>query len=315
MNNSKNIPDLDGKVAIVTGSNSGTGYGIVYHLAKHGCKVIMAARNEGKLNDAKASMLHELPSADLELEIVDIMSLQSIKDFCARITAKYKKIDYLANNAGGGGARYVQTVDGFESNFFLNYFGHWALTTQLLPVLKDGSRIVNFTSIGYKKFLKNDLDVNKLQCADASEYNQMEEYCRAKLCSILHSVRLSQEFEKMGSSSLALACHPGNARTNLMYADDIAPMMKYTFKFLIAPVMQLFGVSHSLYDGALPAVEALIADDAKPGVVYAPKAKNELTGDPIPWEIDRAHFQEEDIDALWDKTEEMLNMQVSDYLA
>ena len=78
--------------------------------------------------------------------------------------------------------------------------------------------------------------------------------------------------------------------------------------------MALFGMSHSLYDGALPAVEALIADDAKPGVVYAPEKKGEFTGDPIAWEIDRTHFQEGDIEQLWDKTQEMLNIKVSDYL-
>ena len=314
MNNCKNIPNLEGKVAIVTGSNSGTGYGITFHLARHGCKVIMAARNEGKLTEARDSMLKEVPEADLEIEILDLMNLQSIKDFCARIAERYQKIDFLANNAGGGGHQYVKTPDGFEANFFLNYFGHFALTTQLLPLLKDGSRIVNFASIGYKRFLKDDLDVNQLECTDEKSYNQMQEYCRAKLCSILHSVKLSQEFERAGSSSIALACHPGNARTNLMYADDISPAVKYGFKFVAAPLMALFGMSHSLYDGALPAVEALIADDAKPGVVYAPEKKGEFTGDPIAWEIDRTHFQEEDIDKLWEKTQETLNIKVSAYL-
>ena len=69
----------------------------------------------------------------------------------------------------------------------VNYLGHFAFTTQLLPVLKDGSRIVNFSSIGYKKFLKHQLDIDNLMCQDAESYNQMQEYCKAKLCSILHA--------------------------------------------------------------------------------------------------------------------------------
>ena len=77
---------------------------------------------------------------------------------------------------------------------------------------------------------------------------------------------------------------------------------------------RLFGMSHSLYDGALPAIEALIADNAQPNKVYSPNAKNELTGDPIAREIDHAHYDDEDIDRLWDKTQELLELNVGDYL-
>ena len=75
----------------------------------------------------------------------------------------------------------------------------------------------------------------------------------------------------------------------------------------------LFGMSHSLYDGALPAIEALIADNALPNMVYSPSAKNEMTGDPIAREIDHTHYEDEDIDKLWDKTQELLEIKVSEY--
>ena len=101
MNNYKNIPNLDGKIAIVTGANSGTGYGITYHLAKHNCKVIMASRNEQKLQDAKQKLLKQIPNAKLEVEVLDLTNLESIKNFSERIISSYKKIDFLANNAGG----------------------------------------------------------------------------------------------------------------------------------------------------------------------------------------------------------------------
>ncbi len=314
MNNCKNIPDLGGKVAIVTGANSGTGYGIVYHLAKHGCKVIMSGRNKEKLEAAKAQMLNEVPDADLEIGIADIMSLSSIKTFCDEIKSNYSRVHYLANNAGGGGHLFVETEDGFEANFFLNYMGHFALTTQLLPVLKDGGRIVNFASIGYKRFLKNDLDVENLLCTDPQGYDQMQEYCKGKLCSILHAVRLQKEFEERGINAKAFACHPGNARTNLMYAEDQKPAMRFMFRWVAAPLMKLTGQSQSLYDGALPAIEALIADDAQPYKVYAPNSKNEFVGDPIPWDIDDTHYKEEDVDRLWDKTQELLDIRVAEYV-
>ena len=308
----KNIPDLDGKVAVVTGANSGTGYGIAYHLAKHNCKIIMASRNEGKLHDARKKLLSDIPDAVLEIEVVDLTSLDSIAEFCDRIKSSYKKIDFLANNAGGGATQYTKTVDGLEATFTINYLGHFALTTQLLPVLKEGSRIVNFSSIGYKRFLKNDLDVANLMCENAADYNQMQEYCKGKLCSILFAVKLQKEFENNGSDSMALSCHPGWARTNL-FAQANTLSARLLGKVMNG-VSAVFGLSHSLYDGALPAIEALIADDAQPNMVYSPSAKNEGTGAPIPREIDHTHYVDEDIDKLWIKSQELLNIEVSDYL-
>lgn len=311
LNNYKNIPNLQGKVAIVTGANSGTGYGITYHLAKHNCKVIMASRNEQKLKDAQKRLKDEIPGVDLEIQIVDITSLESIKKFSDRIKSNYTRIDFLANNAGGGGNKYTLTADNFEQQLAVNYLGHFAITTQLLPVLKDGSRIVTFSSIGYKRFLKNDLDVENLMCQNPAGFNQMQEYCKAKLCSVLFAVKLQGEFERIGSSSLSLSCHPGWARTNLFDQADSVSMK------LIGKVMNgvsgMLGLSQSLYDGALPAIEALIANNAQPNMVYSPK-RRETTGAPIPVEIDHSHYKDEDVDKLWNKTQEMLGIRVDSYL-
>jgi NAD(P)-dependent dehydrogenase (short-subunit alcohol dehydrogenase family) len=311
MNNYKNIPDLSDKVAIVTGANSGTGYGITYHLAKHNCKVIMASRNEIKLKDAKEKLLKELPNASLEIEIVDITSLESISNFCKRIKNNYSRIDFLANNAGGGSNKYTLTADKFEQQLTVNYLGHFAITTQLLPVLKNGSRIVTFSSIGYKRFLKNNLDVDNLMCDNQSDFNQMQEYCKAKLCSILFAVKLQDEFERIGSNSMSLSCHPGWSRTNLFgQADTFSMKLLGT---IMNGVSRMLGISQNLYDGALPAIEALIADNAQTRMVYSPK-KRESTGAPIPIEIDHRHYKDEDIDKLWDKTQQMLSIKVADYL-
>lgn len=312
MINYKNIPDLSGKVAIVTGANSGTGYGITHHLVKHNCKVIMASRNESKLQDARTRLLKEFPDADLEIEVVDIADLDSIQKFSDRIKSSYKLIDFLANNAGGGGTKYAQTVDGLESVLAINYLGHFALTTQLLPVLKDGSRIVTFSSIGYKRFLKNDLDTDNLMVKNADDFNQMQEYCKGKLCSILFMVKLQEELEKTGSTSMALSCHPGWARTNLF--GQANTFSAKALGAVMNGVSRVFGMSQSLYDGALPAIEALIADDAQPNVVYSPKGRGEGTGAPIPVEIDHTHYKDEDIDKLWVKTQELLDIKVGDYI-
>lgn len=237
--------------------------------------------------------------------------MTSIKNFCERINSKYTKIDFLANNAGGGNSKFTKTVDGFDQNLTVNYLGHFTLTTQLLPTLKDGSRIVTFSSIGYKRFLKHNLDVDNLMCTDASQYNQMQEYCKAKLCAILFGVKLQKEFERIGSSSMALSCHPGWARTNLMNNSDSVAMR--IMGKIMNSISGAIGLSQDLYNGALPAIEALITDEPKPNMVYSP-SKRESTGVPIPIEIDKTHFKEEDIDKLWDKTQKILTLKVSDYL-
>lgn len=315
MNNHKNIPNLAGKVAIVTGANSGTGYGITYHLAKQNCKVIIASRNKAKLEDAKAKMLKEVPNAKLELEVVDLCDLSSIKKFCERIKTKYKKIDYLANNAGGGPQRFQLTKDSLEVQLATNYLGHFAVTTQLLPVLKDGSRVVTYASIGYKRFLRNDLDIDNLMVTKAEDFNPMEEYCKGKLCSILFSVKLQDEFERIGSKSMSLACHPGYARSNLMTGDNFGFVMRLVGRIMNG-VTALLGTSMNIYDGALPAIEALIADNAQPRKVYSPKkgGNMESHGDPIPREIDHTHYKDEDIDRLWVKSQKLVGINVNDYL-
>ena len=311
MNNYKNISNLENKVAIVTGANSGTGYGITYHLAKHNCRVIMASRDKVKLKDAREKLLKELPNANLEIEVVDITDLQSVRDFSERIKSNYTKIDFLANNAGGGGNKYSLTVDKFEQQLSVNYLGHFAITIQLLSVLKDSSRIVTFSSIGYKRFLKNDLDVDNLMCENPSEFNQMQEYCKAKLCSILFAVKLQDEFERIGSSSMSLSCHPGWSRTNLFGQADSFSMK--LLGMVMNGVSRVLGMSQNLYDGALPAIEALIADSVQTKMIYSPE-KRESTGAPIPVEIDKTHYKDEDIDKLWNKTQQILKIKVADYL-
>lgn len=313
MNNHKNIPNLSGKVAIVTGANSGTGYGISYHLAKHGCKVVMASRNASKLAAAKKELLAQVPNAELEVEIVDISDLGSIRAFTEVIKARYGKVDFLANNAGGGDAKFKETADGLEANMAVNYLGHFALTVQLLPVLKDASRIVTFASIGYKAFLRKDLDVDNLMCKSAADYNQMQEYCKAKLCAILFGVRLQREFEAIGSNSMALSCHPGYARTSLMTKPE-NPFYLRALGTVMNAVSGVLGLSHDLYDGALPAIEALVTDSPEPNKVYSPSGRRESTGAPVAKEIDRTHFKEEDIDKLWVKTQELLDLKVSEFL-
>ena len=111
---------------------------------------------------------------------------------------------------------------------------------------------------------------------------------------------------------MALSCHPGYARTSLMANADTAVLR--ILGGVMNTVSGVLGMSHSLYDGALPAIEAPIADNAQPNMVYSPSGRGEATGDPIAVEIDRTHFKNEDIDKLWDKTQELLKIDVGDYL-
>ena len=111
---------------------------------------------------------------------------------------------------------------------------------------------------------------------------------------------------------MSLACHPGWARTNLVAQEG--SLVGRTTQAAMNGVSGLFRISYSLYDGALPAIEALIADDAQPYKVYLPDSKKEMTGPPIPRDIDHTHCEDEDIDKQWVKPQELVGVTVGDYV-
>ncbi|KAF6771483.1 hypothetical protein AHF37_10263 [Paragonimus kellicotti] len=183
------VERLDGKLALVTGANSGIGLSIVAELARRGCRVIMACRNLDRGRAAKELILSQYGSSKpdsvkvdvadicvipslttvesdlLILEKLDLASLDSVKDFANRVSKNFTKLDFLINNAGLIAKEYATTVDGFEMTMGTNYLGPFLLTSLLLPLLERGapSRVINVSSVGhyYGQLCKPDLQPQK----------------------------------------------------------------------------------------------------------------------------------------------------------
>jgi len=154
------IPNQSGRLAIVTGSNTGLGYDTARALAEHGASVVLAVRDTAKGDAAAARIRDRHPGADVTVRKLDLGSLASVKESAATMAAEYPRIDLLINNAGVMYPPKSSTADGFELQFGTNHLGHFALTGLLLPNLLpvDGSRVVVVASIAHNIRAKIDFD-------------------------------------------------------------------------------------------------------------------------------------------------------------
>ncbi|KAJ3111775.1 hypothetical protein HDU96_005365 [Phlyctochytrium bullatum] len=219
------IPDLTGKVAIVTGASSGLGLAATAEMAKHGAHVIMACRSVKKAEEVADKIRADNPGKKLKLSIMelDLASLQSVRDFAAEFTRQKLPIHILMNNAGVMAiSDFTLSTDGIEMQMAANHFGHFYLTKLLMPIIEKTSntardasvRIVNLTSIGHT--------LAKPVGIDFEGYNKKEEYSpwagygQAKLANILFTKELQRRFDERGLTNIrANAVHPGGVRTNL----------------------------------------------------------------------------------------------------
>lgn len=209
------VPDLSGRVMIVTGANSGIGYEAALALAKRKAEVVLACRNQEKAKAAADRIQAVVPAARLELIPLDLSKLQSIREFSERFHEGHSRLNALINNAGVMALPKCATADGFEMQFGTNHLGHFALTGQVLDLLlaTEGSRVVNVSSIAHKfgKIRFHDLQAEK-------SYSKWGAYGQSKLANLLFTHELDRRLKEAGSGTISVACHPGWAATNLQEA-------------------------------------------------------------------------------------------------
>lgn len=204
--------DLTGKVALVTGANTGIGYETTRSLAKHGCTVILACRNIAGAKASLARIAEEKPSVidTCECLHVDLASLRSVSDFANLVKMKYPKLDMVILNAGVFGLPYTKTIDGYETTFQVNHLSHFHLINLVLPLLTTGSRIVVVSSESHRfaNLTAENISLTTLSPESSSKYWDMTAYNNSKLCNVLFARHLAKKLQYQGISVFSL--HPGN---------------------------------------------------------------------------------------------------------
>ena len=187
------IPSQKGKICIVTGSNTGLGYEAAKVLAGKEMKVILACRDKGKAGEARKRILMEHPGSVIEIMLVDLSSLSSVRSFVLSFLTHYTRLDLLINNAGIMMPPYSKTEDGFESQIGINFFSHFLLTGLLFNTIVNtpGSRIVTLASIAHKKAFLNFEDLNW-----EKNYRPLQAYRQSKLACLIFAFELQRRIDK-----------------------------------------------------------------------------------------------------------------------
>ncbi len=288
------IDDQTGRVAIVTGANSGIGYEAAKALAHHGATAVVASRSQGRGEKAVASIREAAPGATVELLLLDLADLGSVRDFAAAFVDRFDRLDLLINNAGVMmPPERQETADGFELQIGTNHLGHFALTVSLLELLvaTEGSRVVNVSSSAQNM---GKFDVADLQWTQRS-FDRMGSYGASKIANMLFTLELQRRFEEAGANSLAVACHPGWTATNLQ---KTSPMFR-----LLNP---LFGMQP--WQGALPTLYAAVSPDAVGGGYYGPDGIANMRGYPASNKPATASTDVETARRLWELSEQLVGL-------
>ena len=291
------IPDLTGRVIIVTGANSGIGYETAKELTRNGAHTILACRNMTLAQNAIDHIKGEIPDASAEVIHLDLADLSSVRHFTQEFTQRHNRLDVLVNNAGILMGPYSRTVDGFERQFGTNYLGHFALTGLLLNLLlaTPGSRVVNVSSNGH---IFGKMDFSNLMYEGGKGYTPARAYGRSKLANLLFTYELQRRFETTGADSMAVAAHPGVSHTNL--TNHIAG--QWFFK-LSQPLQARWLPTAAM--GALPTLRAAVGAEVKGGQYYGPDGLIGQRGYPVLVESSQASHNVEDARKLWDFSEKL----------
>ncbi|MFN3005919.1 SDR family NAD(P)-dependent oxidoreductase [Mycolicibacterium wolinskyi] len=289
------VPDQTGRIAIVTGSNTGLGYETARALAAKGAHVVIAVRNLDKGREAVDRMRAAAPKADLRLQALDVGSLDSVRTAADELRSAYPRIDLLINNAGVMYPPKQTTVDGFELQFGTNHLGPFTLTglllDHLLPV--EGSRVVAVASIAHR--IQAKIHFDDLQWERG--YNRVAAYGQSKLSNLLFTYELQRRLAAAGKPTIAVAAHPGISNTELMRHIPGSTLPGFS---------QLAGlVTNSPAMGALATLRAATEPGVRGGQYYGPDGFRELRGYP---KLVNSSIQSHDSDLqrrLWSVSEEL----------
>ena len=293
------IPSQEGRVALVTGANSGLGLATARALSARGATVVMACRSRRKAEAARSQLL-EAGLTGLDLLELDLADLNSVQRAASELRDRYGHLDLLLNNAGVMAPPRTLTNQGHELQFGVNHLGHMALTLQLLPLMQSrhDARVVTVTS-GAQYF-------GKIRWDDPSwskGYDRYGAYGQSKLANVMFALELEARQQEQGSGIRSLAAHPGLART------DLQPTAIATggnrFEALAYRLMDPLFQSAAM--GALPQLHAATAETAQGGEHYGPDQWGGMRGHPTRCRIAPAALDREQRQRLWQLSEQLIS--------
>jgi NAD(P)-dependent dehydrogenase (short-subunit alcohol dehydrogenase family) len=261
------------RLSIVTGANSGIGYQTARYLSRAGATVILACRNQEKGEAARAKLISENPAARVELRVLDVADLDSVRRFAAEFANEGRPLDLLINNAGVMAIPERRTTpQGFEMQFGTNHLGHFALTGLLLPALlrQPNSRVVTVASIAHRGGKLNFDDLN----AERS-YDARGAYQQSKLANLVFGLEFDRRLRARSAATASVIAHPGVAVTNIV-SNGMGTGMKGRIVGALLPL-----VAQSDDRGAWPLLYAATSPQAHGGGYYGPDGIAEIKGTPV----------------------------------
>lgn len=259
------IPDLTGRVAVVTGANGGLGLVTAHELAAKGAHVVVAARDQEKARTADEQIRARNAAASTEIVPLDLGSLASVAHAADTIRARHETVDILVNNAGVMAVPERRTVDGFEMQFGVDHLGHVALTARLLPALlaAERARVVTVTSVARLRGSAVDVGNPHLH----GRYRPFRAYAQAKQANYHFGLGLQQRFARAGVRAQSLLAHPGLTNTDLQ---SRAVREGGGWGAALSQVLaQRGGMSPA--EGGRPQLRAATDPRARGGELYAPR--------------------------------------------
>jgi NAD(P)-dependent dehydrogenase (short-subunit alcohol dehydrogenase family) len=289
------VPNQSGRIAIVTGANTGIGYHTAAVLAQCGAHVVLAVRNLEKGNAALARIVAAQPQADVTLAELDLSSLDSVRAAAGTLRANYPRIDLLINNAGVMWTPKQVTADGFEMQFGTNHLGHFALTGLLLDHMLGvrDSRVVTVSSMGHR--FRAAIHFDDLQWE--RRYDRIAAYGQSKLANLLFTYELQRRLAAAQKNTIAVAAHPGGSNT------ELARHLPAVFKPAVAVLGPVLFQSPAM--GALPTLRAATDPAVEGGQYYGPDGIGEQRGHPKLVQSSAQSHDEELQRRLWAVSEEL----------